>query len=62
MFKIAFKEKNVALLGVVHILRNRGWGGGLSKELKYYRGAVWQMITVYHESWVITLDISFPKT
>ena len=52
MFKIAFKEKNVALLGVVHILRNRG----------YYTGVVWQMITVYHESWVITLDISFPKT
>ena len=33
-----------------------------AKWLHYYIGVVWQMITVYHESWVVTLGILFPKT
>ena len=37
-------------------------GGGLSKWLQYYIGVVWQIITVYPESWVVTLGIIFPKT
>ena len=36
--------------------------GGPPKWLQYYIGVVWQMITVYHESWVVTLGILFPKT
>ena len=36
--------------------------GGPPKLLQYYIGVVWQMITVYHESWVVTLGILFPKT
>ena len=36
--------------------------GGPPKWLQYYMGVVWQMIIVYHESWVVTLGILFPKT
>ena len=36
--------------------------GGPPKWLQYYIGVVWQMITVYPESWVVTLGILFPKT
>ena len=35
--------------------------GGPPKWLQYYIGVVWQMITAYHEFWVFTLGISFPK-
>ena len=37
-------------------LRNLGWGG-LSNWLQYYIGVIWQMITVYYESWVNALQI-----
>ena len=39
-----------------------GGGGGVAKLLQYYIGVVRQMITVHHESWVATLEISFPET
>ena len=46
-------------LGVMHILRNHGWGGvslndysitkgWASKWLRYYIREIWQMILVYH--------------
>ena len=41
-------EWKLLRLGAVHILRNRGCWGGLSKWLQYYIGVVRQMITVLH--------------
>ena len=35
--------------------------GGPPKWLQYYIGVVWQMITVYHESWAVTLEISWQE-
>ena len=35
-------------LGVVHILRNHGWGGSLQMITVLHRGGSSQMITVLH--------------
>ena len=58
---LASLAKHNHILGAVHKLRSRGGGGGgLSKWLEYYIGAVQDFITVYHESGGNTREISSP--
>ena len=41
---------------------NYDYIGVVPQMITILRRVVWQMITVYHESWVVPLGISFPKT